>query len=412
MQAYFDCAATTPLAAEVLEVMKPYFSEKYGNPSSLHSWGQEAQAAVDKARKFLADYFGVEFTGVIFTASATEANNLAIQGVVNRKISQDAEKREETNSFSLSVPHLIVSRIEHSSVLEPCRFLEAQGRAEITYLEVDRDGFVDLNQLKNSLRKETVLVSVMQVNNETGAIQPIKEIGKIIREFKQEKLKPKNQSKYSVVDLQYPFFHTDAVQGLGHLREIKLAELGVDLMTVSGHKIYGPKGVGALLINSSLTTGKIQPLIFGGGQEFGFRAGTENVPAIVGFAKAVELAEGFLVDQSHQLKKIKQKLVEGIKKAFPKAVINSPSNSISEILNLSFPGFKNEELIYRFDQFGIAVSGGAACGARALKPSHVLKAMGLPESVVLSAIRFSFGRKTTPVEIEYLLAKLPEILNF
>ncbi|MEW5805310.1 MAG: cysteine desulfurase family protein [Patescibacteria group bacterium] len=404
MKAYLDCAASTPVDDKVLRAMKPYFSEKYGNPGSLHSLGQEAQAGVDMARKSIADYFGVDFTDVIFTASATEANNLAIQGTVRNW------ELEIGNSGD--IPHIITSKIEHASVLEPCRVLEKQGLAQITYLDVDKNGAVDLDHLKKSLKKETVLVSIMQVNNETGAIQPIQEIAEIIKQFKQDKLKPENQRKYQLNELIYPFFHTDAAQGLGHLKQIKLAELGVDLMTVSGHKIYGPKGVGVLISNFQFPiSNSIQPMFFGGMQEFGLRGSTENVPAIIGFAKAIELADKFLNQNSNQILDIKNVLIKNVKKVYPRAVVNSPESSIAEILNISLPDFKSEELIYQFDRFGIAVSGGAACEAKALKSSHVLKAMGLSENLLNSAIRFSFGRKTNQEEINYFLSCLPKIFS-
>jgi cysteine desulfurase len=324
------------------------------------------------------------------------------------------------------LPHIITSKVEHASVLKPCEDLANSGKARITYLDVDKDGIVNLKQFKRSLKKETILVSIIYVNNETGAVQPIKEIAEIISEFKQEKLKIENQGRYAISDLQLPFFHTDAAQALGHLKDIDLQDLGVDFMSVSGHKIYGPKGIGVLLMadsSFSIANGRtrkaisgqrsaISPLITGGSQEFGLRAGTENVPVIVGFAKAIKLADGFLSEQSNYLKTINQEFIKKIKKIYPKAVVNSSDNSVPEILNISFPGLKSEELIYQFDKFGIAVSGGAACEAKSSKPSYVLKATGLPERLLNSAIRFSFGRKTAQGEVNYVFAKLSRILNY
>jgi len=409
MKVYFDNAATTPVDSEVLKEILPYFLKEFGNPGSLHFMGRKAQEALDFSRKKIADYFGIDFENVIFNSSATEANNLIIRGLAKK-----FELDNKIQGFEKEIPNIIVSKIEHESILETCKELEKTNRASITYLNVDKNGVVDLQQLKNSLRKETILVSIMYVNNETGVIEPIKEISKIIKEFKESKLQAKNQSKYILNDLKYPVFHTDAVQALNVLKEIKLADLGVDFMTISGHKSYAPKGIAALLISSAIKDFKqelLMPLITGGGQEFGLRASTENVSGIVGLAKAIELIEISQAKENIKLQNFKKALQQGILKVYPKAIINSPPNSTNNILNISFPNFNNEELIYKFDKHGIAISAGSACSAKALKPSHVLKAMNLSSQIINSAIRISLGKQNSISEVNYFLTKLPEILN-
>ncbi len=402
-KAYFDCAASTPLDAEIFKAMEPYFSSEFGNPGSLHFFGQKAQATVDSARKKTADLFKVDFSGVLFFSSATEVNNFVIQGIT-----------KSTTDYRLptaNAPHLIVSRVEHDSVLKPVEYLEKLGLAEVSYLGVDKNGLVNLNQLKNLLKKETVLVSVMLVNNETGVVQPIKEIAKIIKEFRAEKLRFQNQSKFKPQDLQYPIFHSDAVQAFGHLplENLFLQDQGVDLMTFSGHKIYGPKGIATLISQLPIINYQLLcPMLYGGSQEFGLRPGTENVPAIVGFAKAAQTG----IKISETADGWKKEIIKKAKVVYPKTAVNSPANqSVPEIVNLSFPGFSSEELVYRFDSLGVAVSAGSACEAKALQASHVLAAMGLSEDIVGSAVRISFGRNTKKSEFDYLLQSFEKVLK-
>ena len=405
---YFDYAATTPVDKRVLAEMLPYFSQEFGNPSSVHSFGQKAQAAVDISRKKIADLFGVDFSGVVFTASATQANNLIIRGVV-----------KATPRTTRKVPHIITSMIEHESVLETCRDLERCKQAEVTYLAVGSDGLIDLEQLKNSLKKETVLVSLMYVNNETGIIQPIQEIAEIVKEYRQAKLEPHNQARFSIQDLQYPFFHSDGAQAVNYVSPIKLDKLGVDSLTISSHKVYGPKGIAALVSNTPYTKyNLLSPTITGGGQEFGLFSGTENVAGIVGFGQALEISLKEKPQEQKRLLALKQKLTGGIMEKFPAAVFNPSTefrtsgaeSQVGNILNISFPGADKEELVYAFDKLGIAVSAGSACQAKALQDSHVLIAMGLDERVRSSAIRISLGRFTTRAEIDGLLLSLPDIL--
>ena len=401
---YFDYAATTPVGPEVLKTMKPYFKEKYGNPGSLHSFGQEATAAVDKARETIAKAISAPpaggFREIIFTGSATEANNLALRGVIK------AYKTNKSNWSNKSY-RIIVSAIEHESVLETARDLEKEG-VEIIYLPVDKNGFVDLKKLKKSLNDRTILVSVMYANNEIGTIQPISKIGELISEFRKQKS-------------EFPLFHTDAVQAFQYL-DCDMNKLGVDLMTFSAHKIYGPKGVGALFIRPISLIGPISPILTGGGQEFGLRSGTENIPAIVGFAKAVEIV---LKNRNKELKRmteLRNYFWQELKKIYPKVEVNGyhlngrpaqavlPKNSLPNILNVYFPGLKAEDLLIKFDMAGIAVSAGSACRARSLEPSYVLRAMSFPENRISQSLRFSFGRFTTLQEIKDAIKRMEKLL--
>ena len=400
---YLDYAATTPVALEVLKAMMPYFNKQYGNPSSLHYFGQQAIAAIDNSREIVAKAIGLSinnsFESIIFTGSATEANNLALKGVIK--------------NFSLKSnlrPKIIVSAIEHESILKTARELE-QNNIEIEYLPVDDKGFVHFEKLEKLLDEKTVLVSVMYANNEIGTIQPIKKISEIIKNWKLE------NNPNSI----YPLFHVDAVQAFQYL-DCNVFDLGVDLMTLSAHKIYGPKGIGALYISGDKNNLKISPLIVGGHQEFDLRAGTENVPAIVGFAKAVELAVSLREKEGRRILKLANYFWQELKKIYPTAAINGVDfNEVNDknyklfrlpnILNIYFPNQNAEDLLIKFDLAQIAVSAGSACLARFSKPSYVLQALGLPLSRVKSSLRFSFGRFTTKKEIINVLKKVKNILK-
>ncbi|MFH0712451.1 MAG: cysteine desulfurase family protein [Candidatus Jorgensenbacteria bacterium] len=379
---YLDCAATTPVDKRVLEAMLPYFGSPpaggYGNAGSLHSFGREAIAAIDSARNDVAKAIGAEYGDVIFAGSATEANNLVLRGVLktgNRK----------------SKPKIIVSAIEHESVLETARDLGKEG-VEVVILPVNGEGFVDLEKFKSSLDERIVLVSVMYANNEIGTIQPIAEISKIVKEF-----------NYKI------FFHTDAVQVFQYL-DCNVNVLGVDFLTLSAHKIYGPKGVGALFIrNRQSAAHNLKPVITGGGQEFGLRSGTENVPSIVGFAKAVELVNHSRESENGRVAKLRDYFFEEIRKIYPPSLRNGGEPALPNILNVYFPGHRAEDLLVKFDRAGIAVSAGSACQSRAARPSHVLQALGFPEERVKSSIRFSFGRPTTDSEIKTVLKRVEEM---
>lgn len=394
---YLDYAASTPVDPEVLRAMEPYFGEKFGNPGSLHSFGQEAIKAVDESRETIAKAIGAKFEEIIFTGSATEANNLALRGVVKNLKSQIANRK----------PRIIVSAIEHESVLETARDLERDG-VEVICLPIDKRGIVDLVALKNALNERTVLVSVMYANNEIGAIQPIAEIAKIIKDFKD-----KNSANF-------PLFHVDAAQAFQFL-DCDINKLGVDLVTLSAHKIYGPKGIGGLYIrNLKPSTYNLKPIIIGGGQEFGMRSGTENVPLIVGFAEAVRLIAKNRESESKKIAKLRDYFWTELKKIYPKAETNGcqPSNvkcqTLPNVLNVYFPDHEAQFLLTKLDLAGVAASAGSACRSRAVETSYVIEALGHSRgSTGLTAserakrsIRFSFGRPTKELEIKEALKTL------
>ena len=419
-----DYAATTPMDMKVKKAMAPYFSAPpaggFGNPGSLHFFGQKAMTAVDESREKIAKAINADFREIIFTGSATEANNLALRGIV---------KKFKIKDLRFKIPRIIVSAIEHDSILETCRDLERE-EIEIIYLPVNKQGIIDLKKLKESLNERTVLVSIMCANNEIGIVQNIAGISKIIKDFKKENFFSK-----------YPLFHTDAVQAFQFL-DCDVNKLGVDLMTLSAHKIYGPKGIGTLYINSKLQTpnykqilnskNKIQnkktkiwdlgfgiwdlpvvkPLTTGGGQEFGLRSGTENVAAIVGFAKAIELVSNSRELENKRARQLTDYFWRELKKLSPKAEINGLKDlrfmiydlrKLPNILNVYFPNQNSQDLLIKLDLNGIAVSSGSACSARATKPSHVLKAIGLSDKKIKSSLRFSLGKFTTKEEINRAL---------
>ena len=367
---YLDYAATTPIDRAVEAEMKPYFGRPpaggFGNPNSLHSFGQEARGAVDIARERAAKALGTGFENIVFTGSATEANNLALRGILKNYKLKTANKKIN--------PRIIVSAIEHESVLETAEDLKDEG-AEVIYLKVDRNGAADLKDLKKNLNHQTVLVSVMHANNETGIIQPVKEISKIVRDFRGKK--------------DFPFFHTDAVQAFQFL-DCKADNIGADLITLSAHKIYGPKGTGLVYIRNKKF---ISAVITGGGQESGLRSGTENVSGIAGFGKAIELADKNRKKESKRTSDLKGYFWKELEKIYPKARLNSDAkNVLPNILNIYFPGFSNSDLMIKLDMAGVAVSAGSACLVYASKPSYVLKAMGYPDERICSSLRFSFGK--------------------
>lgn len=374
---YLDYAATTPVDPKVLRAMLPYLKKDFGNPSSIYSFGQKALGAVDEARQAVADFLGSEAQEIIFTGSATEANNLAIFGTVK--------------AAKVSKPHIVTSQIEHHAILEPCKILEKQG-VEITYLPVDQTGLVKVADVKKAIKPSTVLVSIMYANNEIGTVQPLAEISKAI--------KSKNAKTY---------FHTDAVQAVNYL-ECDVKKLGVNLLTLSGHKIYGPKGVGALYVKKGTL---IHPLIYGGGHESGWRSGTENVPGIVGLAAAIkEVQEPKIKIQNIKIKHSRDKLIKTILKVMPGARLNgSATQRLPNNVNLSFKGAEGEAIVIALDQKGIAVSTGSACSSKTLEPSHVLRALGLSHEEAHGSLRITLGRHTTQKEIEKFLKVLPPIVQ-
>jgi len=370
---YLDYSATTPLAPEVFEAMRPFFIQHFGNASSIHGFGREAKVALDAAREKMATALGAQPQEIAFTGGGTEASNMAILGVAQTF----AEPR-----------HIVTSRIEHPCVLNPCRELEKSGW-QITYIEPDATGMISANAVATAIRPDTALISIMHANNEVGTVNPIAEIA-------------------ALAEARKILFHTDAVQTFGKL-PIDVRKLPVSLLSLSGHKFYGPKGVGALYVRRGV---KLQPLVFGGHQERERRAGTENVAGIVGLGKAAELALADQAAESERLRTLTENFWKRIQEIFPKAQMNGNAASrLPAVLNLSFPGFESTALLMSLDLQGIAVSNGSACSSGSVEISHVLRAMKLPKDRAVSALRFSFGKYTTAAEVETTLQVLTKILQ-
>lgn len=377
---YLDYAATTPVDKKVLTAMMPYFSERFGNPSSVHGYGQEALMALDRARHAVADMLGCLSQEVVFTGSATEANNLALAGVVHHAL------------LKKKPVHIITSAIEHESVANPLAQLARDPNVSLTHIPVSRDGFIDTDKLKSALTEHTALVSIMYANNEIGTIQPIAKIADII----------KAHNKKSPV-----LFHTDAAQAAYYLN-MNAHELGVDLMTLSGHKMYGPKGVGVLYVKKGTP---LTPLIFGSGQEYGKRSGTENIPGIVGMGEACA--------QIRENKEIKGKIgkardyfiKEVLEKITAASLNGAHENRLPGNANILFKGMRAEDLIVMLDSEGVAVSAGSACQSKALDFSHVLSALGLSQKDARSSLRFSFGKYTAKKDIDHVISVLVKLMH-
>ncbi|HOB90304.1 MAG TPA: cysteine desulfurase family protein, partial [Candidatus Colwellbacteria bacterium] len=385
---YLDFAATTPLDKAVFKIMRPYFSEYFGNPGAIHSFGQEAMKAIDQSREKIIRLLGgnilEDFRNVIFTGSATEANNLALRGSVK-------EFYNLKRSDKYLPVKIIVSNMEHDSVLKTAEDLEAEG-IEVVYLPVDRKGLVDIGKLKASLDQRTALVSVHYVNNETGVMEPIMEIGKIIKSFRE------NLGSKEI----FPLFHSDCVQAFQYF-DCSPKTIGADLITLSGHKMFGPKGVGVLYFDRIVSgrerqAGKIiglKPILTGGGQEFGLRSGTENVPGIVGLTAAAEISDRKRKESFKKVLGLRDYFAKNLKTLDRKITLNTPlEKSSPHILNIRFQGISSEEMIGRLDLLGIAASAGSACSSRSLTLSHSLLATGLPEKETAESVRFSFSRET------------------
>ncbi len=370
---YMDNAATTRVKQEVLDEMLPYFTENYGNPSSIYTLGSKSKNAIEIARERVAKAINADPKEIYFTAGGSEADNWAIKGVA-------FANRNKGN-------HIITSKIEHHAVLHTCEYLEKQG-FKVTYLDVDEYGVVDLDQLKNSITEDTILITIMFANNEIGTIQPIKEIGQIAKE-------------HGV------YFHTDAVQAVGHVK-IDVDELNIDLLSMAAHKFYGPKGVGALYVRKGV---KIDPLIAGGGQERNRRAGTENVPGIVGMGKAIELAYEHLEENNERLIRLRDKLIKKVFENIDHVRLNGhPTNRLPGNVNLCFEFIEGESMLLSLDMEGIAASSGSACTSGSLDPSHVLLAIGLPHEIAHGSLRLSLGDFNTEEEVDYVVEKLTEIV--
>jgi len=371
---YLDYAATTPVKKEVLEAMMPYFSEVYGNASSLHTFGQIAKEKLIESREVVASTIGAKTNEIYFTSGGSESDNWAIKSI--------AKANKEKGK------HIITSKIEHHAVLHTCEALEKEG-FEVTYLDVDEEGYIGLDALKDAIREDTILISIMFINNEIGTIQPIKEIGAIARE-------------------NNVLFHTDAVQALGNV-PIDVEELNIDLLSVSAHKIYGPKGIGALYVKRGV---KIIPFIDGGAQERKKRAGTENIPAIVGFAKACQLAEENLDVHIKKLSVLRDELIDKILNAMDEVKLNGPKdNRHPGNVNVAFKYIEGEALLLMLDAVGIAASSGSACTTGALEPSHVLMSIGLGHEIAHGSLRLTIGDFTDPEDIDFIVENLVRIVK-
>lgn len=371
---YFDHAATTPVRDEVIKEMLPYFGIEYGNASVMYSLGRNAKRAIKKAREQVAYALNADINEIYFTSCGSESDNLAIKGFAY-------ENKNRGN-------HIITSKIEHHAVLDSCKSLEKEG-FNVTYLDVDKNGIVDIQELMNSITPKTILISIMYANNEIGTIEPIEEIGKIAKQ--------KNI-----------IFHTDAVQAIGNAK-IDVKKLNIDMLSLSGHKFYAPKGVGALYIRDGIKFRKLQD---GGEQESNMRAGTENVAEIVGLGKAIELIYNEFDNYNLKLKELRDYFINSVKNEFDEIKINGDMNKrLSGNANISFKGINGSELLFKLDSFGICASAGSACSTSNPEPSNVLTAIGLEKEYLDGTLRFSFGKDNTKEDVDYLISKLVEIIK-
>ncbi len=378
---YLDHSATAPIDSVVLKKMLPFFDKKWANPSALYDFGQDVRQAVEVARNDISVFLGCFDKEVIFISGATEGNAWVIK---NSNLLFKGPGR----------PHLVTTSIEHHSIWELCHNLKKKGEVEITFLPVSKDGIVDAKDVSKAIKKNTILVSVMYANNEMGSVQPIKEIGQLIKKV--------NSSRKNKI-----LFHSDAVQAVNYL-DCQVNHLGVDMLTFDAHKIYGPKGAGVLYLRSGIG---LEPLIGPGSQEFGLRAGTENVPGIIGLAEAVKRIEIFK-KKNKEIAKLRNKLIEGILKTIPRTRVNgSLKNRLPNNANISFSGVEGESILMELAERGICVSTGSACASHSLKASHVLLALGLSHEEAHSSIRFTLGRGTKASEVNYLLKILPDIIG-
>ncbi len=384
---YLDYAATTPVSPEVFKAMKPYFSQDYGNPSEPHYWGQKARAAIDKARGQVASFLDAEPQEIIFTSGATEAINLAHKGLA------------ESHKKADFLPHIITSSIEHKAVLETCLHLEKLKMAEVTYLPVDKNGVVQLSNLEKTLKPTTILISIIYVNNETGVIQPIVEIG--------QKLKRIN-SKRQVLGQPRIYFHTDATQAIQYFN-CNVDFLGVDCLSLSGHKFYAPKGVGALYFRKRVSLIRQQD---GGGQEYRLRAGTENVPSIVALGQAIEIVKKQNLEANKPMEKLRDQLIDGVLQIKGTQLIGAKAKRSPHIASFLIDGVEGEAMLLLLSEKGVTVSSGSACTSGLLQPSHVLIAMGILPEKAHGSLRFSLGSQTKEEEIKEVIKVLPGVISF
>lgn len=371
---YLDNAATTPVKKQVLDAMLPYFMESYGNPSSVYQLAQQNKKAVDEARDTVAKYLGAKTNEIFFTSGGTEADNWAIKGVA------EAYKHKGN--------HIITTKIEHHAVLHTCEYLEKRGY-EITYLDVDETGRIRIEDLEKAIKDTTILITIMYANNEIGTIMPIEEIGLLAKQ-------------HQII------FHTDAVQATGQVK-IDVKKQNIDLLSLSGHKLNGPKGIGALYVRQGI---KLEPLMHGGAQERGRRAGTENVPGIVGLAKAIELAYGNFEEKIAKITSLRDKLIKGLIETIPYTKMNGNlEHRLPNNVNVAVEFVEGESLLLLLDMNGIAASSGSACTSGSLDPSHVLLALGIPHEKAHGSVRFTLSETTTEQQIDFVLEKMPQIVQ-
>jgi len=389
---YLDHAATTPVDPIVKKAMEPFYCDQFANPSGICASSRKVNGALNDARRTVAQILGTLPDTIIFTGGGSESDNLAIFGVANKR------SKQSKPFGSTQGKHIITTKFEHHAVLHPIQQLEKEG-FEVTYLDVDEFGFVTPEEVMKAVRPDTILISIMYANNEIGTVEPIADIGRALLKYRKE--------KGSV----YPFFHSDACQAAGVL-DLNVEKLHVDLMTLNGSKIYGPKGVGILYKRRDVD---IQPLIFGGSQELGMRAGTENVPGIIGVAKALEVAQANKEKENKRLAKLRNYFWSKIQAQIPKVRLNGPHlgdklDRLPNNLNISILDIEGEALLLYLDEYGIACSTGSACTSTSLEPSHVLTACGLPYEYAHGSLRFTLGHSTTKKEIDYVMKYLPAIV--
>ena len=386
---YLDFNATTPVEPEVLDAMLPYFSAEFGNAASIHTFGQKSRAAVETAREKVAALIGARPQEIVFTSGGTESDNHAIFGIVAQPLLPTLSEAEGSSPKGAVRSrqigrHIITSVIEHEAVLNACQALEKEG-IRVTYLRTGREGQIELEELHRAIRPETILITIMHANNELGSVQPLEEIGRIAAE----------------ADV---YFHTDAVQSAGKI-PINVDALGVDLLSISGHKLYAPKGIGALYIRGGT---RLRQLLYGGHHQRGFRPGTENVAAIVGLGKAAEIARKSLAEDARRVSTFRDNLQQGLLQRVPQSRVNgAAAPRTPNTTNLVFPGVEGEALLIALDLKGLACSTGAACSSGAVQPSHVLTAIGLPPEEARASLRFSLGRHTTSADIDFALNVVP-----
>jgi cysteine desulfurase len=376
---YLDFNATTPVEPAVLDAMLPYFTGEFANAASIHTPGQKARAAVETAREQVAALIGARQQEIIFTSGGTESDNHAIFGVVGQAFLPVSSSRNANSS-----PHVITTAIEHEAVFNTCQALEKQG-VRVTYLPTDREGLIDLEELRRAILSETILITVMHANNELGTVQPLEEIGRVAKE----------------ADV---YFHTDAVQSAGKI-PIDVNKLQVDLLSISGHKLYATKGIGALYVRGGT---RLRQLLYGGHHQRGFRPGTENVAGIVGLGKAAEISRKSLAEDALRISPLRDQLQQGLLERVPQSRVNGgAAPRTPNTTNIVFPGVEGEALLIALDLKGLACSTGAACSSGAVEPSHVLTAIGLPANEARASLRFSLGRHTTSADIDFALNVVP-----